>query len=458
VENRRIECMFVYRGLVMIAPSDYTPADVLARAEWAVQDRRAAMVEELDLALCWADLHSTAPEIEVAGGERLVALGGEGTPLVRDLSLAELAIARGEHLYATRSLLADLLDLRHRLPRLWGHVQSLGAEPWVARKIASLSRALSPGAAAVVDAAVAAAVGQSPGRLLAIAEAKIIEGDTEARRAELEQARELTGVWLTSTREEAPGLRSVYARLEAGDAVWVDATVQRVADLLATDPDLRTAHHPDLGERPTRDALRAAAFGWLARPHDLAELLGHIEQTDQQRKQRRQSAVVYVHLHQAALEGAPAVARVPGLGPLLLEQVASLVGHADITLKPVIDLNIGSSINGYEHPHAVKGRTLLRTVGTVFPHATGATRRVDHDHPVPYDPLGPPGQTGDHNDAPLDQRAHRAKTHLGYTVEQLALGVYLWTTPEGLTRLVNHTGTHRINPEDLDLIRRIHAA
>lgn len=76
-----------------------------------------------------------------------------------------------------------------------------------------------------------------------------------------------------------------------------------------------------------------------------------------------------------------------------------------------------------------------------------------HPHPG-----GPPGQTGDHNDAPLARHAHRAKTHLGYTVEQLALGTYLWTTPHGLIRLVNHTGTHPITEGDLDLLRRLHAA
>ena len=173
--------------------------------------------------------------------------------------------------------------------------------------------------------------------------------------------------------------------------------------------------------------------------------------------------MVYVHLHQAALAGIPAVARasVPAgdLGPLLVDQVKALLGHAHVDLKPVIDLNAGASVNGYEHPEAVKERTLLRSVGTVFPHAAGVgARRLDHDHAVPYDPGGPPGQTGDHNDAPLTRHAHRAKTHLGYTVEQLGLGVYLWTTPHGLARLVNQSGTHRLSEDDLDLVRRIHAA
>ena len=102
---------------------------------------------------------------------------------------------------------------------------------------------------------------------------------------------------------------------------------------------------------------------------------------------------------------------------------------------------------------------MLRTAGPVFPHAAGSeTSRVDHDHCRPYDPGGPPGQTGDGNDAPLGRHAHRAKTHLNYQVEQLGPGTYLWTTPHGLVRLVNHTGTHRITVDDVDLVRRLYAA
>ncbi len=66
------------------------------------------------------------------------------------------------------------------------------------------------------------------------------------------------------------------------------------------------------------------------------------------------------------------------------------------------------------------------------------------DHPDPYDPHGPPGQTGDHNAAPLGSRHHRAKTHLGYRT-QLGLARYLWRTPHGLRRLVDDTGTHEID-------------
>ena len=144
------------------------------------------------------------------------------------------------------------------------------------------------------------------------------------------------------------------------------------------------------------------------------------------------------------------MARVEGIGPMLLEQVTELLEHRDVTLQPVIDLNHTHAVNGYEHPTAVKHRTLLRTLGDVFPHSTNiGYRRLDHDHAAPYVPPeqgGPTGQTGDHNDAPQTRSHHRVKTHVpGYQLSQLALGAYRWVTPHGLGRVVTPRGTARVN-------------
>jgi len=175
--------------------------------------------------------------------------------------------------------------------------------------------------------------------------------------------------------------------------------------------------------------------------------------------------VVYVHLHESALLGtSTAPARVEGLGPMPLAQLAALVGHARVTVKPVLDLDDHTRVDAYEHPTAVTERTRLRCGGDVFPYATSTatmTGRYDHDHPVPYDPGGPPGQTGDHNSAPLTRWHHRAKTHAGHRVTQLDDATYLWTSPHGLHRLVDPTGTHPIDNDDawrLTHTDHIHAA
>ena len=121
----------------------------------------------------------------------------------------------------------------------------------------------------------------------------------------------------------------MIARVEAGDAAWVDATVARVAEILAPTPPRR---------RP-RTSSASIAFGWLARPAELLQLL--LEHRDPQDSSTSTpstvratafpadlldalreadlsplapKAVLYVHLHEAALDGADAVARVEGLG------------------------------------------------------------------------------------------------------------------------------------------------
>jgi hypothetical protein len=240
----------------------------------------------------------------------------------------------------------------------------------------------------------------------------------------------------------------VIAPVVPADAVWLDAIVDRVADAL----DARRDLVPDLAADATRDELRSVALGWLAHPEDVTALLaGETEPRGHGATTRH--AVVHVHQHQAALEDTPqgaragtgGVARVEELGPLLLEELTGLLGHARVTLAPVIDLGTSVSVNAYEHPDPVRDRTHLRCIGDVFPHAQTISRNTDLDHPVPFDAHGPPGQTGDHNAAPLGRRHHRAKTHLAYHSKQLGLARYLWRSPHGLQRLVDATGTHELD-------------
>jgi hypothetical protein len=301
-----------------------------------------------------------------------------------------------------------------------------------------MTRHLDRNAAHLVDAAVAAAIAtESPGRVIKLAEAKIIEADTAAHQAKLETERRRRYVGLGQTDEH--GLRNLFARLEAGDAAWLDASIDRIADLLAQRRDLV----PDLPADCTKDELRAEALTWLARPEDVLALLNH-QQPD---GPPRQAATLYVHLHQATLDGtATGVARVEDHGPALLNQLTRLLGHTHVTLAPVIDLNTTTSVNSYEHPEAVKHRTHLRTLGEAFPHTVNQSRRTDTDHPTPFDPHGPPGQTGDHNATRLTRTNHRAKTHKPYKVRQTNLGEYLWRTPHGLHRLIDAYGTHDLDP------------
>ncbi|SFC84929.1 protein of unknown function [Nocardioides terrae] len=431
--------------------SDLDATATLAAADGNLRRRRVAEVEELEIALRWADLHSSDPQAEPEaipvryGGDRLVHLGGEGTPAVRELCLLELAVAFRCSEAKVRSTVAAGLDLRHRLPLLWDVVRKLDIETWVARRIARMTRRLPHGQAASVDALLTDAAAESPAKLLRLVETAIMQVDAEAERERLDRARRSRGVWVSRPRpgeeddEQLAGLRTVIARVTTADAIWFDATVDQIADLLASLTD-RLPHLADL----TRDELRAEAFGWLARPQELAGLIADStgdadEAATALAALPRPDATVYVHV------GDGPVADVEQLGPLLVERLAELLGHTRITLRPVIDLHEGRSVTGYTHPADVRERCLLRTGGDRFPHSAGSGRNVDLDHPQPFDADGPPGQTGDHNALPLRRRHHRAKTHLGYVVTPLGPDRWTWRTPHCLTRLVDARGTHAVS-------------
>lgn len=272
------------------APAIGQRRELLARAEWLVTRRRRAEVDDLLTLLGWADSHDGDPQavpdpISVGhGGPRLVAVGGDGTPQVVDLCFAEMAIARQAGEVATRNLTADALDLRHRLPRLWAQVQDLACETWVARKIARMSRPLSRDAVKVVDQAVADAVGQSPCRLLTIAEAKVVEADQAAPAARVEENRRAKGVWLPKPApgqaiddvDNTAGVRSVFGRRDEADAIELEQTIDDLADslgLLARPADALAlmAATARRGRRVRRAGTIEAGWmgltgGWSSRP------------------------------------------------------------------------------------------------------------------------------------------------------------------------------------------------
>lgn len=448
---------------------DLDPHGLLAASRSAVRARRLAEVRDLELLAQWAAVHSADPTAGPEGararrvGDVLVELGGEGTPRVQDFCLGEIALARGTGVTSTTNALADVLDLQHRLPQTWAVVCDGEAEVFVARRVARLSRHLPADRVGVVDSAVARIIAhEAGGRVLAVAEAKIIEADPALHdeRAEAERARRYVGYG----RTDEHGLRTVIARIESGDAAWIAATLERVVEILAPS-------HPDT----CADELRAIAFAYLARPAELlrlllesvdatlddvepdgpasratafpADLLDALREADLSTLRPR--AVLHVHLHEAALTGAAAVARVEGLGAVPLSALCRLLGRTRLVVRPVRDLSSRVRTTAYEHPESLKEQTYLRTAGDYWPYATSMSRHVDYDHPTPYDDTGPPArtQTGSHNSGSLGRRHHRWKTHAGYRSRQCGDGRYVWVTPHGLAFLVDHLGTHEIDPD-----------
>lgn len=129
--------------------------------------------------------------------------------------------------------------------------------------------------------------------------------------------------------------------------------------------------------------------------------------------------------------------------------MAEVLGNAEITVTPVLDLRLRRRSDAYEHPEVVKDHVWNQTGGDCFPFTPRSATRdtVDYDHAVPYDDTGAPGQTGPHNSGPLRRRHHRTKTHGGFTTRVVGPGRHLWRTPHGLAYLVDHAGTTRLTEQ-----------
>ena len=158
---------------------------------------------------------------------------------------------------------------------------------------------------------------------------------------------------------------------------------------------------------------------------------------------------LFVHVTDEALRTRTGVARVEGVGPIDVRQLHEVLGHADVTVTPVLDLRMRRRVDAYEHPETVKDHVWVQTGGDCFPFTPRSATRdgVDYDHAVPYDDTGPPGQTGPHNSGPLRRRHHRTKTHGGLTTRVVGPGRHLWRTPHGQAFLVDHTGTTRLTED-----------
>ncbi|MDX6295220.1 MAG: hypothetical protein QOH50_4295, partial [Kribbellaceae bacterium] len=132
-------------------------------------------------------------------------------------------------------------------------------------------------------------------------------------------------------------------------------------------------------------------------------------------------------------------------------QFSELLGHDQIVVKPVIDLNDRVSVDAYEIPDRIRERVKLIHPVEQFVYGTAeTTMRTDLDHTVAYDPTGPPGQTSTTNLAPLGRFSHRVKTYGDWPVRRLDDGAYEWVSPHGFKFRVDHTGTHPLGTEPLD--------
>ena len=191
-----------------------------------------------------------------------VQLGGEGTGLVDDFACLELAAALGRSVDAVTPVVVELLNLETRLPQLWETVVASGVPVWLARRIARTTAKLSLARALWVDATIAPFTTRlAPPRLLRFVEALVVQADpaaAEQRWAAAARPKVEIG------RLQRDGLRDLYGWLNAADAVYLDAALNQLSDILANQ-----------GSTQAASQRRATALGILATPARALALIQH---------------------------------------------------------------------------------------------------------------------------------------------------------------------------------------
>lgn len=417
----------------------------------AVAQQVAAEVDQLRLICHLADLSGVTETKAELGTERLVAGGADGTPVVAEFLALEIGPILGISPIAAGFLIRDALNLRHRHPELWRAVLTGTVRVWQAREITRRTAAarLDRHAARWVDSQLSSVVARLPwGRTLRLLDGLIAQADPAAAERRAGEERRRRGVFLG--RDVTDGVATIIARVNAPGALFFDATVDRLADILA-----------EQGNTDTKEERRSQAVEIMATPARALFLLQSAGQPDQARGECAghlcgritvlpakllPKATIYVHIDAESLATRNGVARVERIGPAALAQVPVWLAGCQVTVRPVIDLNETPAVDCYEIPRALRAAVQLRSPIEQFPFGTVGSRALDLDHIVPFDPGGPPRQTRLANLSPLGRRAHRAKTHGGWKVAVSNPGVLRWTSPAGLGYLVGPTGTHRVRP------------
>jgi len=281
-------------------------------------------------------------------------------------------------------LIADALDLRHRLPGLWARVRRLELPAWRARRVAQQTHRLPLAGARWVDDQLAARTGAGPvivDRLVAQAIARF---DPEEHAKREDQG---TASWGVELSHPAPtdfaGTSDLTAR---GDTL----ALQQFYDVVCA-----IAHQMFLdGDTDPLGARKAKALGVIAAllsgaasglaALDLQTVLGPAQQT------RRHGKVnVYVHVDASDLDlddqggSAFATGEVERLGAATLAKIHHWVGHRHVIIRPVLNMQRGDAVDVHDPPPWMRELVFLRDRHCVFPGCTRDARGCDRDHIVP---------------------------------------------------------------------------
>lgn len=408
------------------------------RLRRAIDARARAEIEEVQAIAELAERHEWTAETTVdVIGTRPVRLGADGTALVDEFLPLEVAALKGISVGAATWLIRDVVNLKARHPLLWFQATK-GLIPvfracQLAAEVARFNLTLEQ--AQQWDAELAPKVPGLPWRrVLQLARglvADIAAGAVEALATEARAAR-----FVRKLPTDDPSVAYLSARVDTADAIFFDAMVDRIADILG-----------DRGDADPKDVRRAKAVGVLATParaHLLLDEAVGIESSVRADDPRLlPETTVYVHVAEETLLTGHGPARVEDVGALAATMLAHLVGHTRIRITPVIRPYADVAVDSYEIPERIRRQVVLRDTVEVFPYSARSARRQDLDHTAPYR-QGGTKQTRAANLGPLSRKVHRAKTHGGWRLDQPRPGVFRWTSPAGERYRVSPSGTVRL--------------
>lgn len=481
--------------------------DARDRVKTAAETGDTTLLDEL-LAPAGKSDSDTAPG--VLHGERLYHYGADGTPACSEFLRLEIGPALGIAPETAARLIGDVLDLRHRLPGMWAHVETGRVLGWVGCQVARKTRTagLPQHLCQELDRRISPyAPGWTPNKILTQTDKLIVTLDpdtAEARRRD-ELGRRYVSFW-ADRHPTGAGMMNVRAQLDAVPAADLDATLDALAEILE-------AVRPDLDH----DSRRARSLELLADPAHAARVLagdltdlddagpgpdagagadaddpaadtsspasvGHTPGTLGASDRSPACATGPSGAIEAFVKpGTPAAAEcgcaAPGRVPTGRE--ISLIVHvnpADLILgaggdTPRLGPIVRTLLDQLMTEAAHTGRLTVKPVLDPMAVAVSASdtppdsmvERLRYRNPTvvfPYSDRAstgryidldhtiprPQGPTTEPNLGPLDRLTHRWKTHTTCRLVQVRPGTFTWHTPAGQTFTVTPHGTYPDDP------------
>ncbi|TWG93453.1 uncharacterized protein DUF222, partial [Nocardioides sp. J9] len=200
-----------------------------------VEDRNAARLQaERDIlraAYQWAILHNpdTLPPHDQRGRDRARPAGAEDTPRITEYAAAAFGARIQTSPFGAKRLIADAVDLHHRLPKLQAGIDTGTIRVRQARHVAEATRDLTADEAAWVDDEIhEVADGRLPwARFETLVEAKVAAAAPELARAKEEAAEK--DRFVRMSRVNRHGIATLTIRDHATTILAADAALNAVA-------------------------------------------------------------------------------------------------------------------------------------------------------------------------------------------------------------------------------------